>query len=168
MGRVDGLDGNRVGEILVLTDWSIDGSRGRRKGPATEFVEDRLHILTMVCLRLQSLVERLSKDGPWDSELWAQPRPVAGWGTENVTLGATAVSLGGYMASLLIRSPYASAIHDFRSGLSYKSKTAVFRGIEVIRDVPLPRLSSPFSFVQSSRPGIRPVASKSILMRQSA
>jgi len=53
MGRIDGLDGNTVGEtLLVLTDWSIDDNRGRRKGPASGFLEDRLHVLTMVCLTL--------------------------------------------------------------------------------------------------------------------
>jgi hypothetical protein len=38
-----------AGEILVLTDWSIDDSRGRREEPASGSV-DILHILTMVCL----------------------------------------------------------------------------------------------------------------------
>jgi len=40
----------RVGEILELTDWSIDAGRGRGQGTANVISRQRLHISTTWCL----------------------------------------------------------------------------------------------------------------------
>ncbi len=91
------------------------------------------------------MVERLSKDGPWDSELWAQPR----WLENRKRVGPrryAAAGPCGYMAQVC-----SSVLHTHQQymisclGYHARSKTAVFRVIDVIRDAPSPRLSSPFS-----------------------